>query len=59
MTSSATFLGNSIGPLLGGAIAAGFGLNWVFVMTAAVLAMNFVWVYCRVPEYGGPRNAEA
>jgi hypothetical protein len=35
------------------------GSIWVFVLTAVVMAMNFVWVYRRVPEYGGPRNAEA
>ena len=53
MTSSAMFLGNSLGPLLGGFIAAGFGLSWVFLMTGAVLASNLVWVYYRVPEYQG------
>src|SRR3954452_13108206 len=40
MTSSAMFLGNSLGPLIGGAIAASFGLHWVFLMTAAVMAAN-------------------
>ena len=38
MTSSAMFLGNSLGPLIGGVIAAGFGLRWVFLMTALVMA---------------------
>jgi DHA1 family multidrug resistance protein-like MFS transporter len=51
MTSSAMFMGNSLGPLLGGFLAAGLGLNWVFVMTGAVLGLNLVWVYYRVPEY--------
>jgi DHA1 family multidrug resistance protein-like MFS transporter len=51
MTSSAMFLGNSLGPLLGGAIAASFGLSWVFLMTAIVMAANLLWVYHRVPEY--------
>src|SRR5829696_1412884 len=51
MTSSAMFLGNSLGPLIGGAIAAGFGLRWVFMLTATVMAANLVWVYYRVPEY--------
>ena len=51
MTSSAMFLGNSLGPLIGGAIAAGLGLRWVFLLTAAVMAVNLVWVYYRVPEY--------
>ena len=54
MTSSAMFLGNSLGPLLGGAIAASFGLHWVFLMTATVMAANLVWVYHRVPEYRSP-----
>src|SRR5438094_2236376 len=49
MTSSAMFLGNSMGPLLGGAIAASFGLHWVFLMTAIVMACNLIWVYHRVP----------
>lgn len=51
MTSSAMFMGNSLGPLLGGAVAASLGLRWVFLMTGAVMAANLVWVYCRVPEF--------
>src|SRR5438067_8367896 len=51
MTASAMFMGNSLGPLLGGFIAAGFGLRWVFLLTAAVMALNLVWVYYRVPEF--------
>jgi DHA1 family multidrug resistance protein-like MFS transporter len=50
MTSSATFLGNSLGPLMGGGIAAGFGIRWVFVVTAMLLAANLVWVWFTVPE---------
>jgi DHA1 family multidrug resistance protein-like MFS transporter len=51
ITASAMFLGNSIGPLSGGVVAAAFGLRWVFLVTAAVLLVNLVWVYYRVPEY--------
>jgi MFS family permease len=51
ITASAMFLGNSIGPLSGGAVAAAFGLRWVFLVTAAVLLANWLWVYYRVPEY--------
>ncbi|MFI4949071.1 MAG: MFS transporter [Alphaproteobacteria bacterium] len=51
LTSSAMFMGNSLGPLMGGAIAASFGLRWVFLLTAAVMAANLVWVYYRVPEF--------
>ena len=36
ITASAMFLGNSMGPLTGGAVAAAFGLRWVFLVTAAV-----------------------
>jgi MFS transporter, DHA1 family, multidrug resistance protein len=50
MTASATFLGNSLGPLTGGSIAAGFGIRWVFVMTTVLLAANLLWVWFTVPE---------
>jgi DHA1 family multidrug resistance protein-like MFS transporter len=50
MTSSAMFLGNSLGPLSGGAIAAALGLRWVFLLTAAVLLINLLWVYYRVDD---------
>jgi MFS transporter, DHA1 family, multidrug resistance protein len=53
ITASAMFLGNSLGPLSGGAIAAAFGLRWVFLMTGLVLLANFLWVFWRVPEYRG------
>src|SRR6185312_8440855 len=51
MSASVTFLGNSLGPLTGGAIAASLGLRWVFIVTAALLLANLVWVYFNVPEY--------
>ena len=51
ITASAMFLGNSMGPLTGGAVPAAFGLRWVFLVTAAVLLANLLWVYYRVPEY--------
>jgi MFS family permease len=50
MTASATFFGNSLGPLLGGGVAAGFGLRWVFVVTTLLLAANLAWVWFTVPE---------
>jgi DHA1 family multidrug resistance protein-like MFS transporter len=53
------FLGNSIGPLTGGAVAAVFGLRWVFVITAAVLLVNLIWVYYRVPEYADREELNA
>jgi MFS transporter, DHA1 family, multidrug resistance protein len=51
MSASATFLGNSLGPVTGGAIAASFGLRWVFFVTAGLLLANLVWVYFNVREY--------
>jgi DHA1 family multidrug resistance protein-like MFS transporter len=50
LTSSAMFLGSSLGPLTGGGVAAALGLRWVFLVTAAVLLANWLWVYLRVPE---------
>jgi DHA1 family multidrug resistance protein-like MFS transporter len=51
MSASATFLGNSLGPITGGAIAATLGLRWVFIVTAGLLLANLVWVYFNVREY--------
>jgi len=50
LTASATFLGNSLGPLTGGSVAAILGLRWVFLVTAALLFANLVWVYFAVAE---------
>ena len=53
LTASATFLGNSIGPMIGGAVAAAFGLHWVFLVTAAMLAGSLVWTWRSVPASVG------
>jgi MFS transporter, DHA1 family, multidrug resistance protein len=50
LTSSASFLGIALGPLTGGAVAASAGIRWVFVLTATLLALNWVWVWLRVPH---------
>ena len=50
VTASAMFLGQSLGPLSGGAIAATVGLRWVFLVTAVLLTANLVWVWLKVPE---------
>ena len=52
LTASATFMGNSLGPFTGGAVAATFGIQWVFVVTAALLLANLLWVWATVPEPG-------
>ena len=58
LTASATFMGNSLGPFTGGAVAATFGIQWVFVVTAALLLANLVWVWLTVPEPGDPATAD-
>jgi DHA1 family multidrug resistance protein-like MFS transporter len=52
MVSSANFLGNTLGPLTGGLVAATIGIRFVFMVTAALLLANLVWVYFTVPEAG-------
>jgi DHA1 family multidrug resistance protein-like MFS transporter len=59
MTASATFLGNSLGPLTGGGIAAVLGLRWVFAVTTVLLAANLVWVWCAVEELRDDDGAAA
>jgi MFS transporter, DHA1 family, multidrug resistance protein len=51
MTASATFLGNSLGPVTGGGLAAAVSIRFVFVVTALVLLATWIWVYLTVPEY--------
>ena len=50
VTASAMFLGGSLGPLSGGAIAAVAGVRWVFLVVAILLAINLAWVWAKVPE---------
>jgi len=57
LTSSATALGNAIGPLLGSAVAATAGLRAIFVATAAVLAVLGFWVSALVVEPASPPPA--
>ena len=50
VTASAMFLGQSLGPLSGGAIAATLGLRWVFLATAVRLPGHLLWGWAKVPE---------
>jgi DHA1 family multidrug resistance protein-like MFS transporter len=50
MVSSAYFVGNTLGPLTGGVVAATIGIRYVFAVTAALLLLNLVWVWFTVPE---------
>jgi DHA1 family multidrug resistance protein-like MFS transporter len=50
MVSSAYFVGNTLGPLTGGVVAATVGIRFVFAVTAALLIINLIWVWFTVPE---------
>ena len=43
-------MGNSLGPLTGGLVAATVGIRWVFLVTAVMLTLNLLWVWVAVPE---------
>ena len=43
-------MGNSLGPMSGGAVAAYAGLPWVFVLTTALLIAGLAWVAVAVPR---------
>lgn len=47
-TSTAQFLGRSIGPLLGASVAALFGIRVVFALIGLLMLLNLVWVWKRV-----------
>jgi MFS transporter, DHA1 family, multidrug resistance protein len=53
MTASATFLGSSLGPLTGGTLASLFGIRMVFIVTATIMSMNWLWVFFAVPKSPG------
>jgi DHA1 family multidrug resistance protein-like MFS transporter len=46
-TSSASFLGASVGPFSGGLIGASFGLSSVFLFSGAILSLLAVWLALR------------
>jgi len=50
LTQSAYFLGNSFGPMTGGAVGAALGLHWVFLVTAMLLAGAAVAVWFNVRD---------
>lgn len=50
LTASATFLGNSLGPLAGGLVSARFGIRVMFLVTASLLLLNLLWVRRAVEE---------
>jgi MFS transporter, DHA1 family, multidrug resistance protein len=50
LTSSATFMGMCLGPLLGGLIAARFGFPAVFLTIGALTIANLIWVAINVPR---------
>ena len=50
VTSSAMFLGGSLGPLTGGLVAGAWGIRWVFLVTSAFLLANLLWVWFTVPR---------
>jgi DHA1 family multidrug resistance protein-like MFS transporter len=56
MVASAYFVGNTLGPLTGGVVAASVGIQWVFALTAVMLLATLLWVWCAVPE--AERTAE-
>lgn len=57
---SAQFLGSFSGSLLGGQIAATFGIHYVFFVTGALLLLNALWVYKTVcKEVVGQRRLKA
>jgi len=50
VTQSAMFMGNTAGPLVGGALAAAFGPRAVFPVTGALLLADLAWVLVGLRE---------
>lgn len=58
MTASATFLGNSLGPISGGGLAAAVSIRFVFIFTTGLLVLTWLWVYRAVPEFTEQSGAD-
>jgi len=56
LVSSAYFVGNAAGPATGGVIAASWGIQFVFAVTATMLLANLLWVWLAVPEIAPDRR---
>ncbi|MEW6397693.1 MAG: MFS transporter [Bacillota bacterium] len=50
LTSSATFMGNFLGPVLGAVVVATFGLRAIFLFTGLLMLANLLWVSIAVRE---------
>lgn len=48
LSMAAAYLGVFSGSLLGGQVAAWFGVEYVFLITSALLLVNAVWIYFKV-----------
>ena len=53
VSSSAAQIGNFLGPLVGGALAAGYGFRAVFPLTGLLCVANLIWVWYKVPSMRG------
>jgi MFS family permease len=56
---SAQFLGTFGGAVLGGQVAAAFGIHYVFFLTSLLLLVNAVWVYQAIYKRGDCRVKNA
>lgn len=55
LTTSSTFVGNLLGPLVGGTLAAALGERAVFPATGALQLVAAAWLVARVPAPGAVR----
>lgn len=49
LTNTAVFIGNFLGPIVGGAVASAWNQRAVFGVTALAIVVNLVWIYRMVP----------
>ncbi len=54
---SAQFLGSFGGSVLGGQVAATFGIHYVFFVTGSLLLLNALWVYTTVYKLASPQHS--
>ncbi|GAB7386768.1 multidrug efflux MFS transporter [Bacillaceae bacterium] len=57
-SNSAVFLGNMLGPIFGGYLAAFLSLRGIFLLTSAILLLNALWVKYKFSESGKRQEEE-
>ncbi|WCK55616.1 MFS transporter [Aneurinibacillus sp. Ricciae_BoGa-3] len=55
-SNSALFLGNLLGPIIGGVLSAAYGINCLFLLAGTLFLINTIWVKIKLHPHESPRS---